>query len=277
MSKEVFITGGYGSIGGSLFEALCDDERFERVDRLSKNEDICTYDFSKLGKYDDIIHLCGIVGSDACDVAGFDNAFKVNCLGSARVAEFAKSMGARLIYVGTTASSLPLGEQTIYGHTKLYGEDVCKSIMDRQDLLILRICFAYGPHETHSAISKIINCSKNGSLCVLLLDLAKKKDYMYMDDVVEAFKLILADESLHGRMDLSVGKAVPFSEVVTTVAKHLSEHGQTFPVTYYRLEADYLGDHIIDSSEFKHITGWRPKVSLDEGIEKVIAEVFKDD
>jgi len=274
MNKEVFITGGYGSIGGSLFEALCDDERFERVDRLSKNEDICKYDFSRLGQYDDIIHCAAVVGSDACEVAGLDSSIKVNMVGSARVASFAKSIGARMIYVGTTASYIP---QTIYGKTKLLGEEVCKSIMDERNLFILRICFAYGPHETHSAISKIINCSKNGSLCVLLLDLAKKKDYMYMDDVVEAFKLILADESLHGRMDLSVGKAVPFSEVVTTVAKHLSEHGQTFPVTYYRLEADYLGDHIIDSSEFKHITGWRPKVSLDEGIEKVIAEVFKDD
>jgi len=274
MNKRVLITGGYGSIGGALFEALSKDDRFE-VFRIPKNDDICDYNFdSACHSVDVVIHLCGIVGSDACEIAGMDNAVKVNMIGSARVASYAKKIGARLIYVGTTASYVP---QTIYGKTKLMAEEVCKAIMDKRDLFILRICFAYGPRETHSAISKIINCSKNGSLCVLLLDLAKKKDYMYMDDVVEAFKLILADESLHGQMDLSVGKAVPFREVVATVAKHLSEHGQTFPVTYYRPEADYLGDHIIDSSEFKHITGWQPKVSLDEGIEKVIAGVFEDD
>jgi UDP-glucose 4-epimerase len=273
MNKRVLITGGYGSIGGALFEALSKDDKFE-VSRIPKNEDICRYSGDEVAEYNDIIHCAAIVGSDACDLAGIDNAFRINCLGSAKVASYARKIGARLIYVGTTASYVP---ETTYGKTKLMGEEVCKTIMDERDLFILHICFAYGPHETHSAISKIINCSKNGSLCVLLLDLAKKKDYMYMDDVVEAFKLILADESLHGQMDLSVGKAVPFREVVTTVAKHLSEHGQTFPVTYYRPEADYLGDHIIDSSEFKHITGWQPRVSLDEGVEKVITEVFEDD
>jgi UDP-glucose 4-epimerase len=271
MSKRVFITGGYGSIGGALFETLSQDDRFE-VLRVPKNEDINNYNFGGFRPIDCIVHAAAIVGSDACDVAGFNNAFKVNCLGSARVASFARSIGARMIYVGTTASYVP---QTIYGKTKLYGEEVCKSIMYGLDLFILRICFAYGPREIHSAISKIINCSKTGALCILLLDPKKKKDYMYIDDVVEAFKLILTDENLHGTYNLSVGKAVEFGTVEDLVVEHLANHGNTLPVIYHRPEADYLGDHVIDSTEFRQATGWQPKVPLAEGIEKVIDEVFK--
>lgn len=101
---------------------------------------------------DAVIHAAAMTQVDACE-ADADRAFRVNALGSARVARAAQRAGARVLALSTdyVFDGLlgrpyheydPAGPRTVYGASKLAGEEAVRAHCP--DHTIVRIAWLYG-------------------------------------------------------------------------------------------------------------------------------------
>jgi UDP-glucose 4-epimerase len=300
LSKKVFITGELGMTALYLDKLFSQNNSgYEIVWGASNREishctfnsvygngnelDICNYqaleyDIS-MTRPDIIVHLAGIVGTDLCNRMP-EQAVKSNVWGSYNIAKLSVKYNCKLVYFSTTAIYDPnayhLGKpiredtsklpQTHYGITKYAGELISKSTAAK-NLLVIRPCFVYGgKNDYHSALSKAVKSLHSGKNFDIFLDQVKSKDYLYVVDEIAAIKMLI-DQDRTGDYNISFGNPRPFGEYVNLVEKELSGKVN---FTYYP-ETDYLHDHIVDNAKIKSI-GWKPKISLLEGIELLASE-----
>jgi len=114
-----------------------------------------------------IIHLAAETDVDRCERDPM-YAYFVNAIGTYNVAVAAQKVGAKMVYVSTSAvfdgfSKDPYSQddktnpQYFYGRSKYIGEVVVRDISD--DYIIARVCgvFGGGPKKDQKFVSKIIN------------------------------------------------------------------------------------------------------------------------
>ncbi len=127
-----------------------------------------------------------------------------------------------------------------------------------------RIFFVYGfsQRET-SLIPYLLNCWKKGEIPEIKNPSAKN-DFIYIDDVTEAIAVLLEKSKKSGEYDIGWGKLITTQEVVNIVAKKLNIKDW---------EKDTIEENGFcqpaNNSGLKSL-GWQPKVSLEEGIQKMI-------
>ena len=271
---KILITGADGFIGSNVKSHL---ESSNKYDVCKLTQDLTDAESVILEveslKPDIIIHTAAIVGTIACDVAG-GYAIDVNVRGSYNIAKAAKKVNAKLIYIGTTASykigvmpiveETPSEPETLYGLTKYAGELVCKQILEKDKLLVLRFCFAFGINDGHSGIWNMINSYKRNRPCILQMSPESLKDFMFVSDFCEAVRLAIKND-LNGLYNVSYNKPRALKDVINV----LNNLGIT-PILYYKKEDDYMQSHIVNSSKFRKATGWTPQVTLERGIKKCV-------
>lgn len=118
-----------------------------------------------------VVHVAGLI--KARDRAAFDRA---NVEGSRRVAQTAKSVGARLILVSSLAAREP--ELSDYAGSKRGGEDAAREIFGR-DLTIVRPPAIYGPGDVET-LRLFEMASKSAFLPVL--DPKARMAWIHVDD-----------------------------------------------------------------------------------------------
>ncbi|MGW5276739.1 NAD-dependent epimerase/dehydratase family protein [Streptomyces sp. NPDC004044] len=106
-----------------------------------------------------------------------------------------------------------------------------------------------------------------------------RRDLVHIADIAAAFVAALDHPAeLAGRAWLlGAGRGDALGDVFRTVARHAAAHtgGPAVPVVSvqppaHAPETDFLSV-TIDSTPFRSVTGWRPRVSLDEGLERTVA------
>jgi dTDP-4-dehydrorhamnose reductase len=133
---RVFLTGASGQLGHDLVAEFERDGHHEVIAAGHEHLDVTQRD-AVLGlitatRPDVIVHPAAWTAVDACE-GDPDRAFAVNMLGSRHVAEGARRVGARVLYVSTDyvfdgTKPLPYQEwddpnpQSVYGRSKLGGE-----------------------------------------------------------------------------------------------------------------------------------------------------------
>lgn len=225
-----------------------------------------------------VINCAGLVGTDKCLNKQLE-AYNGNVETARVISKACKSFNAKLIHFGTTASydgnpiteeSSPRVYQTMYGATKLLGEELVRHILP--DALIFRPCFAYGGARDNSSTLKKLIYRHLGlgyrDFNVIPLDLTKKKDYLYVDDLVDAVVRCLEAELWGNTYNISYGSAVPYSVILDK----LSREGISFGDIIWKPEGDYMGDHVVSNSKLMRVIPWTPKVTLDSGIRRIILE-----
>jgi len=280
---KVLITGGYGFIGRNLwkyFKKIPKWSVYRFKGDITRPSEV-NKEFNDFNP-DVVIHCAAIVSSVKCELAGA-YSFSVNVLGTYNVAKITKELGAKLIYVGTTASykpqpyditeNTPTEPKTLYGFTKLLGEEVSKWV--DENCLILRLCYVYGPFDGHSGIWTVIHQTFKNEPAILLMSPDSLKDYLYIDDVCDAFKLAI-QKDLKGIYNVSRYRPRKLKDVMEIVKEKLVEFEiKHEPKIVYVSEADYLGDHVVRNHKFCSHTGWSPKIELEEGIAKCIQALLE--
>ncbi len=247
---------------------ICNQELMKHV-----IEDVCQPDI--------IIHSAGVVNTKLCEQMP-EQAIKSNVEGSWDIANLANKNGCKLVYFSTTAIydvnkygyDNPITEDsqkspsTLYGITKYAGELICKNVMRPDSLLIIRPCFMYGgKNDNHSSLSKAVKSAITGDIYDIYLDPMKYKDFIYVDDAVNAIKILL-DGEYSGDYNISRGQPIAFKNYVDRVEKITGKkvHFKYFP------KEDYLHDHIVNNTKIKKI-GWSSKVILEEGIIRILEDI----
>ena len=101
---------------------------------------------------------------------------------------------------------------------------------------------------------------------------AQKRDLTHVEDVVEAFLLAGVVSGTIGQ-SFNVGGSLPMTlqelaEQLVDIARTGRYELKEFPQERKRID---IGDYFADDQRFRQLTGWRPKVSVPEGLASTIA------
>lgn len=167
-----------------------------------------------------------------------------------------------------------LHPSSIYGITKLNQErmlsTICKAI--RIPSVVFRFQNVYGPGQAlsnpYTGILSIFSTQiKNGNGIKIFEDGTESRDFVYIDDIVNAILLGIDNDKANYRV-FNVGSGIPID--VLTVAKTLIHfYGKEVPVTI--TGSFRIGDirhNYADLSKISGILGYSPSVSFNEGIQK---------
>ena len=159
-----------------------------------------------------------------------------------------------------------------YGVSKLATEKLIEVFAKQTGVLatILRLSHVYGPGDTSmKAIPTFIHAVLSGEAPILRGDGSDTRDYVYVDDVVEAILLSL-EKKTNGTFNIGSGKSTSVLQVAKTIS-HLLDSQSTpakgpriGPPTYISLSIERA----------RTILGFRPEISLEQGL-GVTADWFK--
>lgn len=150
---KILVTGANGQLGREMARQGVDHELvLTDYDTLDITDSKAVALFMREIKPEAVVHCAAYTNVDGAE-ADFDGAFRVNVIGAQNVAAGCLETGAKMVYVSTDyvfngQSEKPYREfdvtnpQSVYGVTKLQGEQLVKEILGRH--YILRTAWLYG-------------------------------------------------------------------------------------------------------------------------------------
>lgn len=282
--KKILITGNRGFVGTSLSNLL-KSKSFEIIDTGGSNSlNLCDWEEVKnIPRAEIIVHLASknfIPESFKIPLTYYNN----NILSTLNILEKAKVDGSKVIFFSTYVYGNPLylpidenhttNPKNPYTHSKLICEELCEAY--HRDfgvpITILRPFNIYGPGQNLSFfIPTIINQINNE--IIQLNDSRPKRDFIYIDDAVEAIFLSIIDNKDVFRMyNLGSGVSTSVKEIVDMII-NLSQSKARVHFSDQIRQGEIL-DTVADISKIKNELYWTPKTSLEKGIMACI-ENFK--
>lgn len=272
---DAVVTGGSGFIGGRLISKLRANGK--KVLSLSTRDgDVAdSSTWSGMPPSRVVFHLAGrsYVPDSWQDSAAFLHS---NVIGTEHALSYCRRTGAGMVmasaYLYGVPKHLPISENDAsqpnnpYALSKWMAEELGSfaSIHQQVNVTALRIFNVFGPGQREAfLIPTIINQVRGGG-AVQVQDLAPKRDYVYVEDVVDA--LVLAATSLSGFRRFNIGSGVSFSvaEIIETVQRVA---GTSLPVVSANTSRpNEIPDVRADISAARIALGWRPKCSFEDGI-----------
>lgn len=299
MSK-VIVTGGAGFIGSHLTERLlkegdqvivldnCSTGRLANIEpfRAHKNFQFYQRDIADFSSIKDLFHGVEVV----CHIAGLADIvpsiqrpldyFRSNVEGTVNVIQAARLADVnRLVYAASsscygipdqypTPETAPVRPQYPYALTKYLGEQIVLhwGQIYKMSVNSLRFFNVYGPRArtsgTYGAVFGVFLAQKiHGRPFTVVGDGTQTRDFTYVSDVVEA--VIAAARSNLKNEILNVGSGQTVS--VNRIAELLG--GKKIFVPKRPGEPDCT---FADISKIQKLLGWRPKISIEEGVSHLI-------
>jgi nucleoside-diphosphate-sugar epimerase len=205
---------------------------------------------------------------------------EVNAHGTVRILDQCRRAQVGVTYVGAyiygVPRYLPIDEahpvdaNNPYAFSKWMGEEACAWYARTYDMRVtaIRLFNVYGPGQSNRfLVPHVVEQLLDESLPSLeLLDLAPRRDYLFVDDAVEA---LLVSRTAHGFALYNVGSGTSHSvgEVVDTA---VAVSGIVKPVVdLQRSRPNEIPDVVADHSRLTAATGWRPRVDLAHGLQRM--------
>ncbi|MFH1711752.1 MAG: NAD-dependent epimerase/dehydratase family protein [Patescibacteria group bacterium] len=297
--KRVIVTGGSGFIGSHLVDALAQKaERITVIDSIKPNPEwknpkakykVMDLRDNKLHavlekeKPDTVFHLAAHIHDRESVVEPVKNA-EINIIGSLNLFEACRRyLTGRIIFAST---GVVYGQQdqfpididvlprplTPYAVSKLTGERYLNFYYNVYHVpyVALRMGNVYGPRQDSSAESGAIGIFATklmkGEQAYINNDGLTTRDYVYVDDVVEAF-LKAAKSDYVGIANVGTGVETTTNAIFEMTREVVG--AQAAPVLREEVQ-DVVKRVALDVSTTKTRLGWEPKVGIKEGIEKTV-------
>lgn len=312
--KSILVTGASGVLGTSLVAALrhvpCriirlsrDPSKLVHLDGAARIEDrkgdIRSAETwaAELPGSDVVFHLAGqtsVYTAEQDPIADHDsNVRPILLMGAA-----ARSTGSRpsVVFAGTATEIglsryLPVDEGhpdepvTVYDLHKLTAERYLK-LLSRQRVVrgvTLRLANVYGPGPASSSadrgvLSLMVRRALRGEPITIYGTGGRLRDYVFIDDVIDAFLLAGAGcDRVDGQhLVVGTGKGWTLRDAMHTVASRVAElTGTLAPLTHVPAPAHLSPiedrDFVADPARLCKSLGWMPRIALPEGIDRTVA------
>lgn len=216
----------------------------------------------------------------------------INCVGHLRVLEAVRQLApeakvcfasSRLVYgrilTRPVDESHPTNPLSIYGVHKLAGEKYHRIYSERFGVRtsILRIPNPYGPrqqmrHAKYSIVGWFIRQALEGKPLTVYGTGEQERDYLYIDDIVDAFLRLGANTKTDGEAyNIGTTEVVRFVDMVDEVLRVVgngSKKHLPWPKAY---EQNETGSYRADTRKIAAAIGWQARVLLRDGITRTAA------
>ncbi len=300
---KVLIIGSSGFIGYNLKNYLRKRKiKVLESTRDPKNKKILKINIlsqKQIEKYikeiDAVINLAGLSGSVATSSNPLQT-FKINTLGHLNLLEAIRKHNpkATIILASSrleygTPKSLPVSETTFASPNTFYGASklsatIFSTVYNKLyglRSIIFRISNPFGPtpkppSEEYNLLNFFIYRAVQGKTITLFGKGNQKRDYIFIEDVCEAFyKSLFEKEAIGEIINIGSGKPTKIKDVVELIVK-LAGKGKIiykdWPESWKKVET---GDFFFNIKKAKKILKWKPKTTIKEGIKKTLTHFEK--
>jgi len=258
--------------------AIADIRDEEKVERVVRDQEV-------------IFNLAGKSGAADSNKTPL-NDLDVNCRGHLTVLEACRSFNpgvtivfpsSRLVYGKPLYLPVdekhPLAPESIYAVHKLAVENyhLIYGKLYGLKATVLRISNPYGPLQAgegraYGIANSFIQAAVSGKPITLFGDGGQRRDYLYIDDLVEAlFRAASVPESRGRIYNIGDGKGtslLELAEMAVTAAGLGKIVRVPWPEEYRAIET---GDYLSDISLAKHELRWAPSAEIHEGIKRTVS------
>lgn len=305
MMKTALVTGGAGFIGSHLVKRLIAEGgwRVFVVDNLSTGFrsnlppkiDFIELDISKADfvdqlpkeRFDDVFHLAA---QSSGEISFEDPAYdlQTNALATLLLLKWCKDKGSRrFLYTSSmsvygdqetqpVAETARLYPKSFYGVGKVASEHYC-DIFAKQDMHIttLRLFNVYGPGQNmlnlkQGMVSIYMAYIAKGVPIVVKGSIDRFRDFVYIDDVIEAYMKCLESGAAYGRcFNVGSGIRTKVAELIDEELRVFGHNPTSYPIVQ---ETQTPGDAFgifSDISLIKSTIGWQPQVVLADGLKRM--------
>jgi UDP-glucose 4-epimerase len=308
---RTLVTGAAGFIGSTLVDRLLadghtvvgvDDLSSGRSENLGQAERHAEFEFAKADIVDaDLIGLLADTGPEvifhlaaqisvrhSVDDPPFDAT--VNVVGTVRLAEAARRAGVRKVVHTSSGGSIygappsyptsedaPTDPASPYAAGKVAGEVYLNTFRNLYGLECSHIAPAnvYGPrqdpHGEAGVVAIFAQALLAGRPTRIFGDGTDTRDYVFVDDVVDAFVRASGEAGGGQRFNVGTGVETSVRQLHTAIASAVRAPDDP------EFHPPRLGDlkrSCLDISRAESVLGWRPTVKLDEGVARTV-EFFR--
>ncbi|MDO8487471.1 MAG: GDP-mannose 4,6-dehydratase [Candidatus Curtissbacteria bacterium] len=292
--RKILVTGGMGFIGVNLateLEQLGADVTIFDLEKGDDIEDCKKLESTIKKRFDAIYHLAGFSGPSESN-KDVKKSFGINTFSTVDLCKLIlkHSPKAKLVLSSSRLEYgkpkyLPVDEDhptnpiSAYGLSKLTATQMALVYNNRYglDVTIFRTSNVYGPHKKkqfpgYNIINDFIDKAKRGETLTIYGDGNQGRDYIYVDDLVEAFTAAAKNPNISSGQiyNLGYGKGIKFKNMVSLISNKAGKGEIEFvpwPKSYKDVET---GSYISDISKIKKQLGFSPKIGFEEGIVKTI-------
>lgn len=163
------------------------------------------------------------------------------------------------------------------GWTKVYLEKMCEFFSKISDTkyTVIRHTNIYGPYDKYdlekshffgASITKVLT-SKENTINVWG-DGSEKRDLLYVSDLVDFVETIIKkQEEPFELLNLGLGKGYSIKEVINKI---IQISGKKLSLTFDKSKPSIKFNLTVNINKARKKYGWKPQISLDEGIRKTI-------
>ncbi len=300
---RILVTGGAGFIGSHIVDALVQqDHRLAVVDDLSLGRRENVHPTASLHRVDirDAAALEAVFATERPEVVSHhaaqanlrrsmeDATFtaQVNVLGTLHLLELCVRHGVRQVVFASTCAvyadleSPPADEAHVarplsaYGLSKLVGEQYLAFYREVYGLRFTAFRYGngYGPRQDPKGEAGVVAIfaeqMRKGIRPTLFGDGTKTRDYVYVDDIVDANLQVLDGKADGEVLNLGRGRQIRDIDVFTAVRDAL---GVAVVPQFAAKRPGEMLRVALNSARAKAILGWEPRVSFEEGVPLAVA------
>lgn len=279
---KILITGYSGFIGGYLCNRLKQTEHELVFADIANNIDICDWEQVKhFNDIDVIIHLANL----SFVPASYENPkrfYETNYLSTLNMLELCRLYGAKLIYFSSYMyghpeyqpidENHPIQAFNPYSQTKVICESLCEGYNRdfKVTITIFRPFNIYGKGQHPDfLIPSIINQAKNGK--IVIKDDRPKRDYIHVEDIIEAIIKAIDVQSQDNQItkyNLGTGRSYSVKEIVEIVSSFFDTEIEY--ICMHEIRQNDVLDTIADISKISNELKWKPNISIEEGLKKML-------